>query len=64
MPVMDGMQATKIITERNPFEKIIFCTAHALEEFKEQTEAVGATHFISKPFRLDDIERVLQDLGH
>lgn len=64
MPVMDGMQATKIITERNPLEKVIFCTAHALDEFKEQTEAVGATHFISKPFQLDEINNVFKGLGY
>ena len=64
MPVMDGMEATKIITGRNPLEKVIFCTAHALEEFKEQTEAVGATRFISKPFQLDDINNVFKELGY
>ena len=64
MPVMGGMEATKIITERNPSEKVIFVTAHALDEFKAQAEAVGATSFISKPFRLDDIGNLFNDLGY
>jgi CheY-like chemotaxis protein len=63
MPVMGGMEATKLIMERDPDAIIIFVTAHALDEFKAQADAVGATSFISKPFRLDDIQKVLIELG-
>ena len=60
---MGGLEATKIIVDRDPTAKVIFVTAHALDEFKSQAEAAGATSFISKPFRLDDIKTVLNNLG-
>ncbi|KAG7352281.1 signal transduction histidine kinase [Nitzschia inconspicua] len=63
MPIMDGMEATRIIMERDPSSKIIFVTAHALDEFKSRADAVGATSFISKPFRLNDIEKALEKTG-
>jgi CheY-like chemotaxis protein/anti-sigma regulatory factor (Ser/Thr protein kinase) len=63
MPVMDGMEATKIIMARDPNAKVIFVTAHALDEFKSKAESVGAASFISKPFRVSDIEKVLQVIG-
>ena len=60
---MGGLEATKIIVDRDPTAKVVFVTAHALDEFKSQAEAAGATSFISKPFRLDDIKTVLCHLG-
>ena len=63
MPVMGGMEATKLIVERDPEAKVIFVTAHALDEFKAQADAVGATSFISKPFRLEELTSILTKLG-
>jgi CheY-like chemotaxis protein len=63
MPVMDGMEATRIIMERDPSAKVIFVTAHALDDFKSRGDAVGAISFISKPFRVSDIEAVLEQIG-
>jgi CheY-like chemotaxis protein len=63
MPIMDGMEATRIIMERDPSAKVIFVTAHALDEFKSRADSVGATSFISKPFRVSDIEKVLEETG-
>jgi CheY-like chemotaxis protein len=63
MPVMGGMEATKLIMERDPNARVVFVTAHALDEFKAQADAVGATSFISKPFRLEDIQKLLTELG-
>jgi CheY-like chemotaxis protein len=64
MPVMDGMEATNIIVARDKDAKIIFVTAHALDEFKHKADAAGAVSFISKPFQVQDIERVLSELGY
>jgi CheY-like chemotaxis protein len=57
------MEATKLIMERDPNARVVFVTAHALDEFKAQADAVGATSFISKPFRLEDIQKLLTELG-
>jgi len=62
MPVMGGMEACKLITERDPDTIIIFVTAHALDEFRVKAKAAGAKGFISKPFRLGDIDTVLTDI--
>jgi len=62
MPVMDGMEACKIIMERDPDTIIVFVTAHALDEFKVKAKAAGAKGFISKPFRVGDIDDVLKEI--
>jgi CheY-like chemotaxis protein/signal transduction histidine kinase len=63
MPVMDGLEACKIIVKNNQDAKdgpkIVFVTAHALAEFKEKALAAGAFDFITKPFKMQDIDKVL-----
>ena len=65
MPVMGGMEACRLIVERDGAEKakVVFVTAHALDEFKAQAIAAGAISFISKPFRVVDITNLLETLG-
>ena len=53
MPVMNGVDATKEIMRLNPMQKVIFVSADVLVE-KEAREA-GATEFLPKPFRMDDL---------
>ena len=53
MPVMNGVDATKEIVRMNPTQKVIFVSAAVLVE-KEAREA-GATEFLPKPFRMDDL---------
>ncbi len=63
MPVMDGIEACRQIVKNDPNATVIFVTAHALDEFKAQTVAIGAKSFITKPFRLSDIQKVLDELN-
>ena len=66
MPVMDGLEACKIIVQRSEKksgkdrQKIVFVTANALAEFKEKAFAVGGFEFITKPFKIEDIDNVLK----
>jgi two-component system chemotaxis response regulator CheY len=53
MPVMNGVEATREIMRLNPHQKIIFVSADVLVE-KEAREA-GASEFLPKPFRMDDL---------
>ena len=53
MPVMNGVEATREIMRLNPKQKIIFVSADILVE-KEAREA-GASEFLPKPFRMDDL---------
>jgi len=59
MPVMDGYEATQKIREFNKVVPIIALTASALLEKKEKTRMEGMDDFISKPFRPDELYRVL-----
>lgn len=71
MPVMDGIDACRYITERQAAldeeektssAKVIFVTAHALDHFKEKCQAAGGAGFLSKPFRLSDLEETFEKL--
>jgi len=64
MPVMDGFTATGEIRKFEqqhhlPKSYIVALTANALKEDKENCFAVGMNDFITKPFKADDINRVL-----
>jgi CheY-like chemotaxis protein len=67
MPVMDGLEATKIITARRDengqsHPKVIFLTAHALSDYRKQAAAAGGDGFISKPYTIDIIKDAILDL--
>jgi CheY-like chemotaxis protein len=62
MPVMDGLEACKIIVDRDASEKVVFVTAHALSDYKAQADAAGAIDFISKPFNMEKIDTLLKTL--
>jgi signal transduction histidine kinase/CheY-like chemotaxis protein len=62
MPVMDGYTATKKIrSSAEPYcnVPIIALTADAMEEDKERCRKAGMNDFVSKPFRLREIESVM-----
>jgi len=64
MPIMDGFTATREIRnweqeeERKP-GVIIALTANALKEDKEKCFDIGMNDFLSKPFKIKDIEKAL-----
>lgn len=60
MPLMDGLEASKLIRESGHGMPIVALTAHALPENKEQTRAAGMNGFLTKPIRLKDLSRELE----
>jgi len=68
MPVMDGVEACKLIVDRHQQQgvefpaKVVFCTAHVLDAFKIKCAEAGCSGFLSKPFRLQDVESFLESL--
>ena len=65
MPEMDGIQATRLIREYESTNystqaTIIAVTAHAKEGEKEKLFDVGMNHYISKPFKPDDLLSLLE----
>lgn len=62
MPMMNGLEATKLIKANNPAIKIVALTAHALEEECLQILTAGCDDFIRKPFQNDEIFHSLETL--
>lgn len=63
MPVMDGYQSTRQIrrSEANSDRHTPICalTANALDDAKYQCQAAGMDDFVSKPFKTNELIRVL-----
>ena len=63
MPEMDGIEATKIIRDNQAIKNhpvIIAVTASALNEDRDRYFSIGIDDYISKPIRLNELNRVLQ----
>lgn len=65
MPLMDGLQATKIIREyeaENGLDRrpIIATTAHVLEEDRKRCDAAGMDDFLSKPMKKTAVAETLE----
>lgn len=68
MPEMDGLEATRLIREiekeQQPGKpvRIVALTANAMKEDKEKCLSAGLDDYLSKPFRPEDLERIVKDL--
>jgi CheY-like chemotaxis protein len=65
MPEMDGYDATRQIRKMDPSIRgvpIVALTANALQGDREKCLSAGMDEYISKPFRLSDLEAVLSKL--
>jgi len=70
MPIMDGIEATLKIREWeksnniNPADhiKIVAITAYAMEKDRERCLASGMDQFLSKPFRHNELIKIIEDL--
>ncbi len=60
MPVMDGLEASRRIRERDPQVPIIALTANAFPEDIANTRAAGMNAHLSKPISLDQLQAVLR----
>ena len=55
MPGMDGIAALAAIMKEDPKAKVIMVTALGMEEKQEEARKLGASGYIRKPFKLDEI---------
>jgi len=59
MPKMDGIAATLEIRKNDSTIPIIAMTAHALTKEKEKCFEIGMNDYISKPFKIEELQDVL-----
>ena len=53
MPVMDGMEATRLIKEKHPELPIIALTANAFDSDRQLAYEAGCNEFLPKPISSD-----------
>ncbi|MCB9849155.1 MAG: response regulator [Phycisphaerales bacterium] len=59
MPVLDGLSATKQLREGGYTGWIVAMSGDATEATKNAARAVGCNHFMAKPFKKDDLAKLL-----
>ncbi|HBN08440.1 MAG TPA: hypothetical protein DD435_07265 [Cyanobacteria bacterium UBA8530] len=63
MPVMDGLEATKLVREKGLRIPIVAMTAHAMTGDKEDCLAAGMNGYLAKPIQIetlrDELQRIL-----
>lgn len=68
MPEMDGLEATRCICRRfpNPADRprIIALSADTMQVLHDRCREAGIAEFIVKPFRVEDLKRVLTVAEH
>ena len=62
MPVMDGLQATRILREKGYSKAIIALTAHALVEERERCIEAGADAHVVKPINFQLLIDTIKNL--
>ena len=62
MPVMDGLQATKLIKEHYPELPIVALTANAFDADRERAMEAGCNDFLAKPVNRELCYAVIQKL--
>ncbi len=64
MPVMNGIDATRILRKKGVKIPIIALTANALEGDKEHYLSEGMDNYLSKPIDVDELEAILTKYKH
>ncbi|MEE4240305.1 MAG: response regulator [Desulfopila sp.] len=60
MPVMGGLEATEKIRQAGITTPILALTAYAMKEDQQQCLAAGMNDYLSKPYRIEEITRIIQ----
>jgi PAS domain S-box-containing protein len=59
MPVMDGIDATRLIKSMNPSIPIIALTAYALEKDRDRFLSAGCDDYLTKPFQHHELRDII-----
>jgi CheY-like chemotaxis protein len=65
MPVMDGLEATRLIREkekqqRKPMATIVALTAHGADKDRSRCFEAGMNDYLGKPFRMQDLSSMME----
>ncbi|MBT3488414.1 MAG: response regulator [Gammaproteobacteria bacterium] len=60
MPVMDGIEATKVLRSEDNQTPIVALTANVMEKHREQFTEAGCDAFLGKPIDKQELRRVLK----
>ncbi len=61
MPVLDGIEAAKLILQQKPNLPILMQTAFALTFHNEQIKQINCIGMISKPIKRDELLRYISE---
>lgn len=61
MKKVDGMQILQASRERHPDCEVIMITGHASTDSAVEAMRKGAFYYIAKPFRIEDVRKVVQE---
>ncbi len=66
MPILDGLEASKIIRSRRQFDNlpIVAMSAHAMKQDCEKSYKAGMQEHISKPFDPENLRRIIHKFTH
>jgi DNA-binding NarL/FixJ family response regulator len=62
MPVMNGIEATKIIREAAPFTRILILTMHEAGQMAKEAKSAGAHGFVTKASAFQDLRNAISEL--
>ncbi len=60
MPEVDGLSLMRASLELDPSRPVIMMTAHGTLDTAVQASGEGAYHYLTKPFRLDALSRLIE----
>jgi len=63
MPEMSGVELTRQVKARHPDCSVVVMTAFGSVQMAVDAMRAGATDYISKPFKLDDVRQAVADIG-
>lgn len=62
MPVMDGMELIRLVSEAFPQIKIVLISAYQEFEYAKNAISCGVSEYLIKPFRVDEVKKLLEKL--
>lgn len=60
MPGMNGIEALKLIKEKDPKAKVVMVTADNSTNTMKELEKLNPTAIITKPFKIEDIVKTME----